>query len=86
MCTYAELTVLVPVSQYVRVEAAAAEGKSSLESTASFLLSEWVLATQARAEARRSDRDGSRPSAARPSNLESGRPSAARPSRTRKII
>lgn len=43
---YAELTVLVPVSQYVRVEAAAAEGKRSLESTASFLLSEWVLTTQ----------------------------------------
>ena len=43
---YAELTVLVPVSQYVRVEAAAAEEKRSPESTASFLLSEWVLTTQ----------------------------------------
>lgn len=43
---YAELTVLVPVSQYVKVEAAAAEGKRSLKTTASFLLSEWVLTTQ----------------------------------------
>ena len=46
MCgKYVELTVLVPVSQYVRVEAAAAEEKRSLESTASFLLSELQITT-----------------------------------------
>ena len=45
-CKCVELTVLVPVSQYVRVEAEASEKKRTLESTASFLLSEWVLATQ----------------------------------------
>ena len=43
---YVEMTVLVPVSQYVKVEAAATEGKRSLKTTASFLLSEWVLTTQ----------------------------------------
>ena len=48
MSKYAELTVLVPVSQYVKVEAAASENSRSLESTASFLLSKWVLATQGR--------------------------------------
>ena len=45
---YAELTVLVPVSQYVKVEAVASEDSRSLKSTASFLLSKWVLATQGR--------------------------------------
>lgn len=39
---YVELTVVLPVTQYVRVEAAAAEGSRSLKSTASFLLSNWV--------------------------------------------
>ena len=48
MSKYAELTVLVPVSQYVKVEAAAAEKKHSPDSTASFLLSQWVLATQSK--------------------------------------
>ena len=46
MAKYVEMTVFVPVTQYVKVEAAAAKGKRSLESTASFLLSEWVLATR----------------------------------------
>ena len=46
MGKYVEMTVLVPVSQYVKVEAEAKGDSRSLESTASFLLSEWVLATQ----------------------------------------
>ena len=41
-----EMTVFVPVSQYVKVEAAADEDSRSLESTASFLLSKWVASTQ----------------------------------------
>ena len=45
MDKYVEMTVLVPVSQHVKVEAAAKEDSRSLESTASFLLSDWVLAT-----------------------------------------
>ena len=44
---YAELTVHVLVSQYVKVEAAANESSRSLKSTASFLLSKWVLFTRA---------------------------------------
>lgn len=48
MCKYAELTVVVPASQYVRIEAAANEDSRSLESTASFLLSKWVASTQGR--------------------------------------
>lgn len=43
-----EMTVFVPVSQYVKVEAAADEDSRSLESTASFLLSKWVASTQER--------------------------------------
>ena len=43
-----EMTVFVPVSQYVKVEAAADEDSRSLESTASFLLSKWVASTQGR--------------------------------------
>ena len=39
------LTVLVPVSQYVKVEAEAAKVGLSPDSMASFLLSNWVLAT-----------------------------------------
>ena len=46
MVRYVEMTVLVPVTQYVKVEAAAKEDSRSPESTASFLLSEWVLATR----------------------------------------
>ena len=46
MNKYVKMTVLVPVSQYVRVEAEAKQNSRSLESTASFLLSEWVLATR----------------------------------------
>ena len=52
-----EMTVFVPVSRYVKVEAAAAEDSRSPDSTASFLLSDWVMATHARAEERRSDMD-----------------------------
>ena len=48
MDRFVELTVVLPVSQYVRVEAAANGNSRSLESTASFLLSEWVLATHSR--------------------------------------
>ena len=43
---FAEMTVLVPVTQYVKVEAAANEDSRSPECAASFLLSEWVLATR----------------------------------------
>ena len=52
MCKYAELTVVVPASQYVRIEAAANEDSRSLESTASFLLSEWVLTTHSKQRGR----------------------------------
>ena len=52
MSRYVEMTVLVPVSQYVKVEAAANEDSRSLESTASFLLSEWVLATHSKQRGR----------------------------------
>lgn len=45
-CEFAEMTVLMPVTQYVKVEAAANEDSRSPESAASFLLSEWVLATR----------------------------------------
>ena len=78
---YVELTVVLPVTQYVRVEAAAAEGSRSLKSTASFLLSNWVNATHQRAEARRSDMEGDRANAVRPSNLGGGRAGIALPSK-----
>lgn len=52
MCKYAELTVVVPASQYVRIEAAANEDSRSLESMVSFLLSEWVLATHSKQRGR----------------------------------
>ena len=51
MAKYVEMTVLVPVTQFVKVEAAAKEDSRSLKSTASFLLSEWVLATSKRRRA-----------------------------------
>lgn len=44
---FAEFAVMVPASQFVKVEALAAERSRSLEATASFLLSEWVQATRA---------------------------------------
>ena len=44
---FAEFEVVVPASQFVKVEALAAERSRSLEATASFLLSEWVHATRA---------------------------------------
>lgn len=43
---FAEFAVMVPASQFVKVEALAAERSRSLEATASFLLSEWVQATR----------------------------------------
>ncbi|MBR4617294.1 MAG: hypothetical protein IKO55_16925 [Kiritimatiellae bacterium] len=58
LANYVEMTVLVPVSQFVKVEAEAAGSSRSTEDTASFLLSKWVLATHGRAEARRSDTGG----------------------------
>ena len=67
---YVELTVVLPVTQYVRVEAAAAEGSRSLKSTASFLLSNWVNATHQRAKACHSDMGGGKPNTVRPSNLD----------------
>ena len=39
---FTEFTVFVPVSQFVKVEADAAEHSRSLVEEASFLLSEWV--------------------------------------------
>lgn len=54
-----EMTVLVPVTQYVRVEGAAAADSLSLDDTASFLLSQWVQATRGKDTV---------PSAARSSN------------------
>ena len=51
---FTEFTVMVPASQFVKVEALASERSRSLEATASFLLSEWVLATRMRKRARRS--------------------------------
>ena len=51
MDKYAEMIVLVPVTQFVKVEAAAKEDSRSLKSTASFLLSKWVLATSKRRRA-----------------------------------
>ena len=45
---YAEFTVLMPVSQYVKIEADALEHSRPLDSTASFLLSNWVMATRGR--------------------------------------
>lgn len=51
---FMEFTVMVPVSQYARVEAEAAEHSRSLKATASFLLSEWVLSTRTRQRVRRS--------------------------------
>lgn len=56
MDKFAVLTVDIPVSQYVRVEAAAAEGGRSPEDVASFLLSEWVLTTQRRATTKNPNR------------------------------
>ncbi len=51
---FAQIKVLVPVTQAVKVEGMAADGNfSSRESAASFLLSKWVLATQ-RAAGRKS--------------------------------
>ena len=78
---YVELTVVLPVTQYVRVEAAAAEDSRSPNSTASFLLSNWVNATHQRAEARRSDMGGGRSNTVRPSNLEGDRAGIALPSK-----
>ena len=40
-----EMTILVPVTQYVRIEGAAAANSLSLDAAASFLLSKWVQAT-----------------------------------------
>lgn len=78
---YVELTVVLPVTQYVRVEAAAAEGSRSLKSTASSFLSNWVNATHQRAETRRSDIGGGKPNTVRPSNLGGGRAGIALPSK-----
>ena len=62
MGKYVYMTVNVPVSQYVKVEAAAKEGSRSLKSTASFLLSKWVLSTRkgrgAKCRANRTNRSG----------------------------
>ena len=62
MAKYVDMTVLVPVSQYVKVEAAAKEDSRSLKSTASFLLSEWVLSTRqgrgSKCRANRTNRSG----------------------------
>lgn len=62
MGKYVYMTVNVPVSQYVKVEAAAKEDSRSLKSTASFLLSEWVLATRkghgSKCRANRTNRTG----------------------------
>lgn len=44
---FSEFTVWMPVSQFVKVEADAAERSRSPNSTASFLLSKWVHATHA---------------------------------------
>ena len=49
---YTELTVWVLPSLYVKVEAKAAEEKRSPESTAAFLLSQWVATTPAGAAKR----------------------------------
>lgn len=43
---FTEFTVMVPVSQFVKVEADAAEHSRSLKETASFLLSKWVQSTR----------------------------------------
>ncbi len=57
---HADLTVLMTVSQYVKLEAAAEGNSRSPESEASFLLSDWVLATRGRAMAGAA-RDGKGP-------------------------
>lgn len=55
---FAQIKVLVPVTQAVKVEGVAAAGNfSSRESAASFLLSKWVLATH-RAAGRKSASSG----------------------------
>ena len=59
MDEYVEMAVLVPVTQYVKVEAAAKEDSRSPESSASFLLSEWVLATRSKKQAQ-GRRDGTK--------------------------
>lgn len=45
---FVEMVVHLPASQYVRVEGEARERSSSVENTASFLLSKWVLSTPKR--------------------------------------
>lgn len=77
----ADIVVWLPVSQYVRLEGAATEGKRSLESLASFLLSEWVNATHAAAvDAAAAEKygtaPGERPCTSRQGTATSGRRSA----------
>ena len=47
---FAEMTFSLPVTQYVKVEAEAAESSVTAGDLASFLLTEWVNATCARQE------------------------------------
>lgn len=44
--SYMEITVMLPVSQFAKVEAMASGNSRPLDAEASFLLSKWVFSTR----------------------------------------